>query len=249
MAGVAFKGGRLWLDEWDISAQISAATLEYSADVLDGTGLTDTNRTRVGGFRSVTLGYEGYWLAGTSDVAAIDDAVFDAVGSSNAVVTLLPYQSTEGARAFTFRALHTEYSPGGTIGELFGVSVAAEGDDVLAQATVLRHSTAESADANGTAFNLGGSGGRTVYAAWHVFSEGSGSTAASITVSIQSDGSSSFASPTTRISFAATTAAGAQWMTAAGTTDTWWRAVITMAGTSASATFHHGVVVGFSSGG
>jgi hypothetical protein len=64
-------------------------------------------------------------------------------------------------------------------------------------------------------------------------------TAPSITVSVESDDASGFASATTRLTFDAATAVGGQILRTDGSaiTDTWWRVAWTIAGTTPSFLF------------
>lgn len=236
-------GGGLYYDGSDLSPQVGSLSLEYAADVIDGTAIGDTNRVVVGGFKTATLGFDGFYTADVSS-SGVDPVIFNRVGSTNTPITICPQKTSEGSRAFFLRALQTQFTPRGQAGGLFELGMQARGDDVLVSGTVLRRSTAENGQATGTAFDLGTSTSKRVYAAWHVFEDQSTGT---IQVKLQSSPSSGFASPTTEITFSAVSGTTSAWADVAGSTRNWWRAVVVLTATSAGGTWGHIVSVGFSS--
>jgi hypothetical protein len=77
-----------------------------------------------------------------------------------------------------------------------------------------------------------------MYAALHVLSV-AGTATPTITARVESSVDNTFASPTTRLTFAAATAVSGQTLRTAGTaiTDTWWRVAWTISGTTPSFLF------------
>jgi hypothetical protein len=239
---VQMTKARVFVHNVDVSGQLSGTNLSFGAEPLDATVLNSTTRTRVGGLRTVGLSHSGYLEYGASS-SAVDPLFYDRIGTTGVAVTVCGNGSTEGASpAYVIPALHTQFSFGGEVGTLLAFDVTAEGDSI-ARGAILRHTTAETVDGNGTAFQLTGSSGRTLWGALHVMAL-SGSTAAGLTVKIQSANTSGFGAPNDRITFSNTTASTSQLGSAVGTTDDWYRVNIVMTGTSDGATAHHLVSVG-----
>lgn len=243
MAIRLFKGS-VFTDGLDVSGQLSATNLSAAKDILDGTPINSSGRVRTAGLKSVAMSHQGYWAsASTNDV---DPVFFGALGVSNVPVTIAAGTS-EGSIAYPFRAIHANYTPGAAVGELFGFGVTAEGDidPGVTRGVLLRYSTSEGlASTTGTAFQLTeSSSGKTLYGTLHVFSVTGGTT--SLAVTVQSDGSSTFPSPTTVLTFTGTTASTSRWQSAAlGSTDNWFRANIT---SSSGVVRAYAVAIGFSS--
>jgi hypothetical protein len=98
--------------------------------------------------------------------------------------------------------------------------------------------TARTATGTGTGLEVGAvAAGARLYAALHVLSV-SGTTP-SLTARVESSADNTFAAPTTRLTFAAATAAGGQALRTDGSaiTDTWWRVAWTVTGTTPSFMF------------
>ncbi|MGH2710617.1 MAG: hypothetical protein ACRDH9_05370, partial [Actinomycetota bacterium] len=76
--------------------------------------------------------------------------------------------------------------------------------------------------------------GKTVYAALHVLDASAGDT---LDVIVQTDDGAGFASPTTLITFDQAAAVGAQFKTAAGNADDWYRVNFTIGGAGPSFKF------------
>jgi hypothetical protein len=134
--------------------------------------------------------------------------------------------------------VEAEYEgPSGAVGEMAAFRAAARSGDGagLIGGTVI-HNQTRTTSGNGTGFQLGAVGAtQRVHGALHVLS--AAGTTPSLTVVVQSD-TSGFPSPTTQLSFAAKTAIGSEFLSAAGPiTDDFWRANFTISGTSPSFLF------------
>lgn len=242
------RDARLYLAQYDLTTNIQSVALAYGADALDATTLSSTTRTRAGGLKSVSLGYSGFWDA-TASSSGIDKVMNANLGVSGVPATVTPTKSSEGAIAYLFTSLHTEYQHGGAVGELKKISVKAEGDANLVRGQIMRNTTAESSGKTGTWFQLGGSTTKTaVNAALHIFSAPGTSSGQTLTISLQSANSSLGGGATSRIAFTASSAEGGQWGTpfTAGTTQDWWAAVAAVAATSEAGSYSYIVSAGLS---
>lgn len=231
MAHQVIQDARLYLAGYNLSGDVNACALDYSADMVDDSAIVDTSHSRLGGLKVVTMQLDGYF-EGTD----IDAALFNRIGVANEVVSIIPAgQAIDGGRAFTFKSNLAEYSPGAQLGDIFAFTVTAEATERLVRGTLMINATA-TASGNGTGQQLGAvSASQTLYAALHVLSA---SAADTLDVIVQSDDASGFATPINRITFTQATAIGAQWQTLTGPiTDNWWRINYTIGGTAPSFTF------------
>lgn len=236
MATHIIKDANLWVGQYDLTGDMNALALNYSADMVEGTVLGDDTHTMKGGLKVATMAHEGYWSGGADNV---DDALFSTVATADTPVSIGVETGADGELGYMLRSVVSEYSPGATIGEMFAFSVAAESSaDGLIRGTIM-HNATRSSSGNGTARQLGAvAAGETMFAALHVLS-GSGT----LDVVIQSDDASGMSSPSDQITFTQATGAGSQWGSAAGAiTDDWWRVNYTIGGGSPS--FQFVVVLG-----
>jgi len=224
MASQVLTNASVFVDGLNMSGQLNAIGLEYGVEALDETTFGDTTRKSKGGLKTTSMSHQGYWAAGT------DAEVYSSIGNST-VVTISSTAAAAGDQAYLTQTITTSYSPGAAVGELLAFSVDMESAGPLAEGTVLRNSTV-TGNGDGTAYLLGAlSATQTMHAALHVVSV----TGGTLTVKIQSDSATGFASPTDQITFTGATVESGQYGTKAGAvTDTYWRANWTLTGGSAT---------------
>lgn len=195
----------------------------------------------LGGVAAWKLGAGGQWQAG--DPTMVDDQMWD--GLEDVSGWTASVAGTVGAAAYVGKALESSYQLGGAHGDVAPWTGAASGTGALGRGQILHPpGTARTATGNGTACLVGAiPTDWTAVANLHVLSL-SGTATPTITVKIQSDDNSGFTSPTDRITFTAATAVGGESLTLAGPiTDTYWRAIWTISGTTPS--FLFAVSLGF----
>jgi len=233
MAEYVLTDCKFYFNEYNLSGDMNALALNYSADMQENTSFSKDTHQFLGGLKSVTLGHEGYFSAGTDEV---DPTLFTNIATANSVISIGPTDGADGEVAYTMQSILSEYSPGASIGEVMAFSVSAEANgDGLVRGTVM-HNSSVSGSGDGTARQLGAvASGESVYASLHVLS-GSGS----LDVVVQSDDNGSMTSATNRITFTNATAKTSEWMSLAGAvTDDYWRVNYTVTGT-----FNFVVVIG-----
>lgn len=226
MASQVLTNTKVWVDDLDVSGQLNAIAVEYGVEALDDTVFGDGTRSNTGGLKTTTMSHEGYWAAGT------DEKAFSKIGGST-VVTIAGAGSAVGDSAYLAETLTTTYSPSAAVGELLGFSLEMEAAGPLIRGALLANQTA-TGSANGTPVQLGATtAAQSLYGALHVTSLATG---AVLTVKIQSDSASGFASPTDKITFtAASGVTTAELKSAAGANaDTYYRASWTLTGGSGS---------------
>lgn len=223
------------------SADLSGASnkIELSSEVED----KDTTNYRsagwkevLGGLGSAEISGAGQWEAG--DPSLVDNASWSALGGVGPY-TVGPNGSNVGDVAYIVNGLRSDFAFGGTVGDVAPWSGTVKSTWPLVRGQIAHPpGTARTASGSGTALNLGAVPvGKRMYAGLHVLSVAG--TTPSITASIESDDTSGFLSPTTRLTFAAATAVGGQILRTDGTaiTDTWWRVAWTITGTTPSFMF------------
>jgi hypothetical protein len=125
------------------------------------------------------------------------------------------------------------------LGDMYAQPLEFDSSGALFRGELLLPKAAQTSAGNGSSRQLGAvAAGEKAYANLHVFAV----TGGSVTVTVESDDDTGFASGTTQLSFAAASAVGAESLSTDGTaiTDDWWRVAWTQ--TASSATF--AVVVG-----
>lgn len=190
----------------------------------------------IGGLYSTDISAEGAWEAG--DSGKVDDVSWADLGGLGAW-TACQHTAALGSTALLTYAMRGEYSLLGEVGDVAPWSAKATGSWPMLRGKILHPpGTARTATGNGTAVqHVAVSTGQHLYAALHVLSV-SGTSTPTITVGVQSDVDSTFATATDQITFAAATARTGEILRTAGpVTDTWYRATWTVSGTSPSFLF------------
>ena len=129
------KNAMVVVDGTDLTTQTRQVTLTYQTEVLDGTAMGDTNRTRVPGYKDWSIDLEFYQNYASSSV---DDVLFDLVGSSTFTVSIRPTTNAQASTNPTFSGtgLLESYSPlGGTVGELLLAPVRIQAASALSRHT------------------------------------------------------------------------------------------------------------------
>lgn len=237
MSKMILLDARLFVPGADLSG--ASNKIELSAEHEE----KDATNYRSGGWKEVMAGLgsaeiagEGQWEAG--DPSLVDNASWADLGGVGPY-TVCPTDSVVSALAYLVKGMRADYKLGDAVGEIAPWSGTVKSSWPLVRGQIGHPSgTARTATGTGTALNLGAlTTGKRLYAALHVLSV-SGTTP-SITARIESDDSGAFSSPTTRLTFAAATAAGGEILRTDGTaiTDTWWRVAWTISGTTPSFLF------------
>ena len=83
MGASVIKNAKIFLDGMDLSGDLNALALNYSAEMLDGTGLGDNTRVRQGGLLGITCNAEGF-----VNTANSDQILHDAIAANAEPVTI-----------------------------------------------------------------------------------------------------------------------------------------------------------------
>ncbi|MFF5759677.1 hypothetical protein ACFY7A_30115 [Streptomyces longwoodensis] len=225
-----------------VGADLTGASnkIELSAEVEDKDATTYASqgwKEVLGGLASAEISGEGRWEAG--DPTKVDDASWAQLGGVGPWSISANNAANVGDLAYFTSALRSQYKVFDAVGEVAPWSGTAKSSWPLVRGQFAHPpGTARTANGTGTALQVGAvSAGRRMYAALHVLS--ASGTTPSLTARVESAPDNTFAAPTTRLTFAAASAAGGQALRTDGTaiTDTWWRIAWTITGTTPSFLF------------
>lgn len=192
----------------------------------------------VGGLGSAELSGEGQWEA--LDPTKVDDASWSQLGGVGPWSVSTNNAANVGDLCYFLAGLRSNYKLFGQVGDVAPWSGMAKSSWPLVRGQFAHPpGTARTATGTGTALNLGAvTAGKRMHAALHVLSV-AGTATPTITGRVESAPDNTFASPTTRLTFAAATAVGGQILRTDGTaiTDAWWRVAWTISGTTPSFLF------------
>ncbi|MGW4476806.1 hypothetical protein ACWENQ_44745 [Nonomuraea sp. NPDC004354] len=243
MAKSVLLNTRIFAAGADLTGQSNKIEMSCEVEDKDGTAFRPVDDPQagwkevLGGLASTSITSAGQWEAG--DPGKVDNAAWaNLAGRTAHPWTVCPLSAAVGELAYTSSGLITSYKQGDAVGEVAPWEAQAKGSSLLVRGQVAHPpGMARTASGSGTGLNLGAlAAGHRLLASLHVLSV-SGTTP-SLTVRVESDSDNTWASPTTRATFAAATAAGGQSAEVAGAvTDAWWRVAWTISGTTPSFLF------------
>lgn len=238
MAKTVLTNVRAFANGLDLTADTNKVTLSAEVEEQEVTSFGSGGAKEfLGGLRSFAVAGAGQWEAG--DATQVDDALWAAAGGVGPLSVIPDGGATVGDVAYAGQVLAAKYAPiMGSVGEVAAWELDATGSGPLVRGVVAHPpATARTASGTGTALNLGAVGAaQALHCAVHVLSV---SGTLGITVRVETDDASGFASPTTRVTGTAVATAGAptgQWLaTATGAiTDTWQRVAWATTGTGSA---------------
>lgn len=241
MAKIVLLDTRVFAGAADLSGQSNKLELTDEIEDKETTNFRSGGAKEfLGGLETVSINAEGQWEAG--DPGKIDDQQW----ASRRVLDVWTMGAESdsdtgpGSVMYIAKALRTSISLLGAVGDVAPWTANATGTWPLARGVCAHPSgVARTSTGSGTAIQVGAvSAGQKLYASLHVLSV-SGTSTPTLTVTVQSDDASGFASPATRLTFDAATEAGGQILRTDGTaiTDDWWRVGWTISGTDPSFLF------------
>ncbi|MFM9634744.1 hypothetical protein ACKI10_45265 [Streptomyces galilaeus] len=222
----------------DLTGQSNKIELSAEVEDKDTTNYASEGwKEFLGGLASAEIAGEGQWEAG--DPGKIDDASWSQLGGVGPWSISANNAAAVGGLAYFTNGLRSDYKLFGAVGDVAPWSGTVKSSWPLVRGQFAHPpGTARTATGTGTGLNLGAvAAGDRVYAALHVLS--ASGTTPSLTARVESSADNTFASPTTRLTFTAATAAGGQILRTDGSaiTDAWWRIAWTVSGTTPSFLF------------
>lgn len=222
------KNARVWVDWLDVSGQENDVRLDFQIDEKEATVFRDTAHLNAPGLEKYALAHQGFMAYGADSVDAL---IAELKGVSNVPVTL-SIPGAAGDPCFFMRANQLSVDRGMKVGEIASFSMGMGlGAGSVVRGILLEAGSAKSTTGNGTGRQLGAaSAAQKIYGVLHVLAV-TGTPA--ITVKIQSDSDNTFGSPTDKLTFAAKTARGSEFIApvAGPSAEQWYRASWTISGT------------------
>lgn len=223
----------------DLTGNSNKIELSSEAEAKETTNYgSQAYKEFVGGIASAEISGEGQWEA--LDVTKVDDASWAQLGGVGPWSISANSAAAVGDLAYFTQAMRSDYKLFGEVGDVAPWTGTAKSAWPLVRGQFAHPpGTARTATGTGTGLNLGAVAvNKRMYASLHVLSV-AGTATPTITGRVESSVDNTFASPTTRLTFAAATAVGGQTLRTAGTaiTDTWWRVAWTISGTTPSFLF------------
>lgn len=215
MAHSVLTNAKIWVAEYDLSADMNALSCEYVAAAVEDSNFGDASEINLGGNRSTAFEASGRYEAANSDLAS-----FTYLGADDTPISFARI-GTEGQPAYFFNGLVTGYVPSGSQGEMFAFDLSAAGDGELVRGTIMENDTITAAG-DGTGRQLGAvADTEALYAVLHVPTYSSGTW----TVTVESDDNSGFTSATTRVTFSNVTGITSEYATpvSGAIADDYWR--------------------------
>lgn len=248
MATHVFRGGALFLAEFNYSTITRAFSMDIEADALDRTAISDTTRVNIGGLRSGTWASELYYDASTIPYAGntYESAVaIPALASDTSQAIIVSYfpggaVTEDEGLAYFFRGRTSKMSMPWTVGEVAMFSLSGESSQLginqgqsIVQGYLSALGVAKSASGVGTARQTGAlASDRVVLMAMagHVYNQ---TGTAAVQFTLQSDDNSGFTTPTNRVSSAvlSTVSDFGLELVSGAITDDYWRIIYTITGT------------------
>ncbi len=230
MARFVLKDAKIIYGGRDLSGHLSQMGLEYSVETPECTAFGDLTKNRIPGLLEASASHQGYWDA-ESATDSLDSDLFDEIGAATEEMSFSAEGGPIGDTGYSFPVRGAEYSPGGTVGEVFAFSVNVSSGGILVRGSMMENSTF-TVTADGTARQAGAAASTdSIYSIVHATTVSG--TNPTMDLTLESDATNSFSgSETLRITHPQMTALGANRQVLAGAvTDTWWRYTITIGGT------------------
>lgn len=228
---------RLFAGGVDLSGASNKAELEAEREIKDVTTFASGGWTEhLAGLGSASVSAEGFWEAG--DPSKVDNVMWANLGGIGPW-TICPSAADVGALAYVMNGVQGDYLALGTVGDVAPYKASVSSTWPLARGQIVHPpGTARTASGVGPDVELGSLGaGESLFAALHVLSI-SGSTTPTLTVSVESDVDSGFASPVVIATFDPVVELGAQIARVASPiTDEFYRVSYDISGTDPSFLF------------
>lgn len=226
----------------DATNQNTQLTLDGMVVDLDATTMGSGGWTAMaGGLKSGKLSYASWGADGElPGLASINNEFWsDLVGGQSVPFMLTPTSGAVGVGCYLGKLLDTEVKRFDKVGALDPTQLSGVTDGPMVQGLILHpQGTVRTTTGNGTGVQFPAvTAGHSMYMAFHALSITG--TTPTLNVIVQSAAANTFVAPTTRATFTGiTTTVGGQLLVAAGPiSDTWWRVVYTIGGTSPSYLF------------
>ncbi len=215
MAVYALTSSVIYVGGYDLSGELNQVSGEVETTDLDVTTFAS------GGFHQRIAGLHDVKMSGEAflDFSGYEPGAYPLAGSSvQTPVVLGAVDGAVGSSAYLFRSVQTSLGFPQQVGDAAKYKLDLMGSAQVARGTFLGAKTSVVANGSSSGVTLGAQTS-TAYAILSVFSQST-----NLNVQIEAGPSAAFASSTTQIQFATTSAVGAEWVSSATpTTNQVWR--------------------------
>lgn len=194
----------------ELSTKLNRVNLEYSSELLDATtfGPGKTTRSRLKGLKNVIADVQGFYdtdrsVPGTTGAKRVDEELFAKISDLvTGQLTIGPNGNANGDIAYFFDVHSAEYVPGGSVGDIMGMSVSFQGNSDIVKGFYGLTGAYATGTHNGAAINAGAvSATQKLNFVCHLHAL-EGLAGRALTANLQSSVDAGFSSPVTRASFA-----------------------------------------------
>lgn len=194
MGEKVLKNVRVYFGGYDISGQTNNMTLTKTAELKDRTTFKSSARQRIAGLQDVEVALSGNWNS-----TVIDKPISETIATTGQVLSIIASGTSQGSICYFVRSITGEYSPAGSIGELYGFDFAGYAQQQPLVRGKLIENSATLSTGNGTAVGLGVTPTSTqkLYVVHHVL--GPSSSGSLSKAHIQTSSSSGFGTSSTKI--------------------------------------------------
>lgn len=206
------KNAAVFINQFDVSNYLNQFNTTNTAPELNSTTFQDTAETFVPGFKSGSVGLEGFFSHDETNANTAND-VFEAIytASTNPVITIAPEGgSTFGKRALLQNAVETKHDVSGVINQLVMAKASARGE--VNGGVLLAEKASRTATGSSTAVNNGAQTYHGAVGHLHVFSKSGTSPTLDVIIKHSLDD----VTYVDLITFAQKTAVGSERVTTAG---------------------------------
>lgn len=208
-----------YVGPYDFTTDVNECTLAMEADVKEKTTFNSGGwKEFIAGLRNVTTMHKGYWQSATSQ--AVDPQAFPDLGVPDRVHTFAPFEETPAdPMIFTDQQMSTfykgtklAYTIGATVGEITSFDLTSQGSSssgLVHGSLIVPKRTVSGTGKVGVTWDsvFGIGSGTSLYVALHITVPGT-----TITIQVQSDDNTGFASPTLLSTIGPLTTATDFWM-------------------------------------
>lgn len=230
---------RILVGPQELSGISNSISVQHAPEMLDDTTFQPTSggngtRSFIPGLKTIDITGNLFW-----DVT-YDGTLFSRLGGSGEVASIAAVGETEGDIVHITQGVRGAYNPiSGEVGTIITAQLDLKNRGYDLVRGQLMATGTKTTTGNSTGINMGSAANKRIFSALHITAPTvAGGGGEQIVGIIQSDDNSGFSSPTTRLTHATMTAAGADWQQASlgAVTDNWWRAQWTISGAAPSFT-------------
>lgn len=207
MSKVILRDQRIFLDAYELTTKSNAVSIEASKDTPEcPTFGTDWRQRSGDGLKDFTFGCGGYM-----EIGEVEEYIFSEIGSDGIILTVTPQTQIVGGIAFNMQAIESSLSLFGKLGDVAPFQIGAAGNSIMGKGVLLAlPGTSVTATGDTIPVQIAGTAaGKKLKMTLHVLS--ASGTDRTLSVKLQSDSASGFASASDLVTSKTYTEPGAEY--------------------------------------